>query len=185
MKFSVNDFFSKCDQIRRRMRIWSHLLMKFLMEKFIFCVVYIQYIIVPDDWGDPAPWFVFGFRKTLYDCSTEQKAVGATLRMTKTFPKLQRLFRRKDMNSTILLWDTLNGNITGNFFSYIYHRFRDYLKPSVNFGNILGESSSHIGKQSFSYKSTVIKWLNDDSIRKVIFSHGASNCHLIQFDCDL
>ena len=26
MKFSIKDFFSKCDQIRRKLGIWSHLL---------------------------------------------------------------------------------------------------------------------------------------------------------------
>ena len=36
MNFSIKDFFSKCDQIRRKLRIWSHLLKKSLMEKFIF-----------------------------------------------------------------------------------------------------------------------------------------------------
>ena len=35
MKFSIKDFFSKCDQIRSFLRIWSHLLKKFLMEIFI------------------------------------------------------------------------------------------------------------------------------------------------------
>ena len=39
MKFSIKDFFSKCDQIRRKLRIWSHLLKKFLMDNFIFCTV--------------------------------------------------------------------------------------------------------------------------------------------------
>ena len=38
-KFSIKDFFSKCDQIRRKLRIWSHLLKKSLMKNFIFCVV--------------------------------------------------------------------------------------------------------------------------------------------------
>ena len=37
MKFSIKDFFSKCDQILRKPRIWSHLLKKCLMESFIFC----------------------------------------------------------------------------------------------------------------------------------------------------
>ena len=37
MKFSIKDFFSKCDQIRRK--LGSHLLEKSLMENFIFCVV--------------------------------------------------------------------------------------------------------------------------------------------------
>ena len=39
MKFSIKDFFSKCDQIRRKLRIWSHLLKKFLIENFTFCAV--------------------------------------------------------------------------------------------------------------------------------------------------
>ena len=28
MKFSIQEFFSTCDQIRRKLRIWSHLLKK-------------------------------------------------------------------------------------------------------------------------------------------------------------
>ena len=36
MKFSIKVFFSKCDQIRSFLRIWSHLLKKSLMENFIF-----------------------------------------------------------------------------------------------------------------------------------------------------
>ena len=44
MKFSINDFFSKCDQIHSFLRIWSHLLKKFLTENFIF----VQYLF--SDW---------------------------------------------------------------------------------------------------------------------------------------
>ena len=39
MKFSIKGFFSKCDQIHRKMRklrIWSHLLKKSLMKNVIF-----------------------------------------------------------------------------------------------------------------------------------------------------
>ena len=43
MKFSIKDFFSKCDQIRRKLQIWSHLLKKSLMENFIFRAVNGQY----------------------------------------------------------------------------------------------------------------------------------------------
>ena len=39
MKLSIKDFFIKCEQIRRNLRIWSHLLKKSLMENFIFCAV--------------------------------------------------------------------------------------------------------------------------------------------------
>ena len=42
MKFSIKDFFSKCDQIRSFLRIWSHLLKKSLIENFIFCAVSIN-----------------------------------------------------------------------------------------------------------------------------------------------
>ena len=36
MKFSIKDFFIKCDQIRRKLRIWPHLLTKSLMETLFF-----------------------------------------------------------------------------------------------------------------------------------------------------
>ena len=36
MKFSAKDFFSKCDQIRRKLRIWSHLLKKSIMMTLFF-----------------------------------------------------------------------------------------------------------------------------------------------------
>ena len=39
---SIKDFFNKCDQIRRKLRIWSHLLKKSLMKNFIFCAVQCQ-----------------------------------------------------------------------------------------------------------------------------------------------
>ena len=36
IKFSVKNFFSKCDRIRKKLWIWSHLAKKFLMEKIHF-----------------------------------------------------------------------------------------------------------------------------------------------------
>ena len=44
MKFSIKDLFSKYDQIRSFLRIWSHLLTKSLMKNFIFCAVYGQFL---------------------------------------------------------------------------------------------------------------------------------------------
>ena len=38
-KFSLKYYFSKCDQIRSFLRIWSHLLKKSLMKNFIFCAM--------------------------------------------------------------------------------------------------------------------------------------------------
>ena len=40
MKFSIKDFFSKCDQIHGKLRFWSNLLKKSFIENFIFCAVY-------------------------------------------------------------------------------------------------------------------------------------------------
>ena len=40
MKFTIKEFFSKCDQIRSFLRISSHLLKKSLMENFIFWEVH-------------------------------------------------------------------------------------------------------------------------------------------------
>ena len=39
VKFSITDFFSKSDQIGRKLRIWSHLLKKSVMENYIICTV--------------------------------------------------------------------------------------------------------------------------------------------------
>ena len=41
-KFSIKDFFSKCDQILRKLWIWSQLLKKSLMENLIFCAVFLK-----------------------------------------------------------------------------------------------------------------------------------------------
>ena len=46
MKFSIKDFFSKCDQIRSLLRIWSHLLKKSLTENFISCAISVWYSLV-------------------------------------------------------------------------------------------------------------------------------------------
>ena len=47
MKFSIKDFFSKCDQSCSFLRIWSHLPKKSLMENFIFCAVRVAQAMMP------------------------------------------------------------------------------------------------------------------------------------------
>ena len=39
MKFSIKDFFGKCDQNRSFLRIWLHLVKESLIENFIFWAV--------------------------------------------------------------------------------------------------------------------------------------------------
>ena len=43
LKFSIKDIFSKCDQTRSFLWIWSYLLKKSLMENFIFCLALASY----------------------------------------------------------------------------------------------------------------------------------------------
>ena len=55
-KVSFKGLFSKCDQIHRKLRIWSHLLKKYLMENLIFCVVVFDYFyqnLLIDVWKSP------------------------------------------------------------------------------------------------------------------------------------
>ena len=44
MKFSIKDFFSKSDQIRSFLQIWSHLQEKSLMEIVIFCAMNVDFV---------------------------------------------------------------------------------------------------------------------------------------------
>ena len=55
MKFSIKDFFSKCDQIRSKLRIWLHLLKKSLLGNLIFveCIAHFQYLICPAPQANP------------------------------------------------------------------------------------------------------------------------------------
>ena len=45
MKFSIKDFFSKCDQIRSFLQIWSHIMKIFLMENFICCAALSKVVV--------------------------------------------------------------------------------------------------------------------------------------------
>ena len=47
IKFSIKDFFSKCDQIRWKLWIWLHLLNKSSMENFSFCAVWEGRTVIP------------------------------------------------------------------------------------------------------------------------------------------
>ena len=47
MMFFMKDSFSKCDQICRKLRFWSHWLKKFLMENLIFSLVEDKFLSSP------------------------------------------------------------------------------------------------------------------------------------------
>ena len=60
MKFSIKDFFSKCDQICSFLRIWSHLPKKSFMENFIFCAVLLSHQTIPNP-TSLCGWYLFYF----------------------------------------------------------------------------------------------------------------------------
>ena len=63
MKFSIKYFFRKCDPIRRKLRIWSYLLKKFLMEKFIVYAMSTIQLTQPltDDLEKQTSWLLLIF----------------------------------------------------------------------------------------------------------------------------
>ena len=58
MKFSVKNFFSKCDQIRSFLQTGSYLLKKSSMENFLFCTVGSQSI------GSSKKWYCGLFKQS-------------------------------------------------------------------------------------------------------------------------
>ena len=57
MKFSIKDYFSKCDRIHSFLLVWSHLLKKSLRKNFIVCRVIV--IIIMFDNKDTKTQFNF------------------------------------------------------------------------------------------------------------------------------
>ena len=65
VRFLIKDLFSKCEQIRRKLRICSHLLKKPLMGNFIFCALI--NVKMPPHFPCPCPQVseIFPFSKFL------------------------------------------------------------------------------------------------------------------------
>ena len=72
MKFLITDFFSKCDLIRRKLQIWSHLLKKSLMENFIFCALTVEELSTGKK---KAPWSVYTFLEYLLKHDSKEKGL--------------------------------------------------------------------------------------------------------------
>ena len=53
MKFSIQDFFSKCEQTHRKLWMYSHFLKKLVMEDLIICGVqtFMRFFKVRQEWN--------------------------------------------------------------------------------------------------------------------------------------
>ena len=94
IKFSVKDYFSKCDQIRRKLQIWSHLLKQSFMENFAFYVVWRP---------DPNREFLASKRKLLYYVCTVNPlctCFPAQVRQTAIFLALHGISFKVKRNSS-------------------------------------------------------------------------------------
>ena len=72
MKFHIKGFLRRFDQIRRKLRIWSHLLKKSLMENFLCSVSYF-YLVQKMDLSEPFKWPNIVFQATYRKWSYIQK----------------------------------------------------------------------------------------------------------------
>ena len=93
MKFYFKDFFSKCDQIRRFLRLWSHFLKKSLMENFIFCAVRITpntdtfYAVIVVTTPKPLTLFRMGF----FGAAHGSGGGGGLPKISHTYPTMIKL----------------------------------------------------------------------------------------------
>ena len=123
--FFIKDFFSKCDYICRFLRIWSHLLKKFLMENFIFCAVFLNRFFEKDfDISELVHYFLgrptWKFRPDWYRAGFLLTAAGQTsLSLLKNLPlhKADFMAQIKPFKFQVTTW-----NVTWKYFcsSYIF-----------------------------------------------------------------
>ena len=115
MKCSIKDFCSKCDQIRRKLQIWSHLQKKSLMEIFIFCAVKIMS-------------FFLNYRKTLcqkleqnkprysWEIIGSYKSLPKNLPLVRVTPRMRRLVKQKTFDHHLSFGNFIMGEISNKIF---------------------------------------------------------------------
>ena len=96
MKFSIKDFFSKCDQIRSFLQIWLHLLKKSLIENFIVCAM----VIAENHWF-------------LYKSSNNSFSSNNSLSKSE-FIRIHNISHFDQVNSWKNLWEFWNGQLCRN-----------------------------------------------------------------------
>ena len=106
MKFSIKDLFSKCDQICGKLRIWSYLLKKTLMENFIFRAVLLTIVarLCLCEYKDQISFFYKILNKVPYT-SVFQEVIVTWLHFDQRKSPLQNL--HKVFEKTSLWWNDM------------------------------------------------------------------------------
>ena len=94
MKFSTRDFFSKCEQIRSFLWIWSHLLKQSLMENFIFCAVDIKRF-QKSVWGKKVSRQVYQIQKWIKGVPNQLEIIGVISKLTRIHWPDRRIVRKQ------------------------------------------------------------------------------------------
>ena len=112
MKFSIKDFFSKCNQIHRKLRMWSHLLKKSLIENFSFCPVILGNLLVA--WLNLKGAFLFRLFTVYWDQSRTYWSSHQRCSVKKVFLKISQNWQESTCARVSLLTKLQA------FFSYIH-----------------------------------------------------------------
>ena len=137
MKYSIKGFVRKCDQIHRKLRIWSHLLKQSLSENFFFCAVIpgtnsVVLMQVVRYSGSMIVWIIlkkFCYTKMFKICF--QKWRSRRVPKKKCSTNMQQIYRRApmpkcDFNKVVLLlyWnDTLASVFSCKLAAYFQKTF--------------------------------------------------------------
>ena len=101
MKFSITYIFSKCDQIRRKLRIWSHVLKKSIMKNFNFLCSACSYMkILTLSWRRP-----LSYRNQSLICSASQwtglyMITTSVMKQLKSSANFKNVFYKNILKST-------------------------------------------------------------------------------------
>ena len=113
MKFSIKEFFSKCDQIRRKLRIWSHLLKKSLMENFIFCAVWKIWLLLYKG------WVKLNRRMKIFKKLKHKGSQNKTQLKVRSFLVIMHLFFYSYRNSNLPIPEERSGGELPHLYTYL------------------------------------------------------------------
>ena len=149
MKFSIKEFFSKCEQIHRKLRIWSHLLKKSLKENFFFCTVWLY-----KDRG--TSYILLGMTKYDFDCDIP---VQLRPKNSPTFDRFLQVSRVVKFSAVIAYNPPQNSPWFRNYFVcfpkrvlYTLNYFYYYLETFQNWKKVNWTSRNPF-REFFSYVS--------------------------------